>query len=1184
MKLDKNFNQQDFTDWIEEFLPDFLIDIRKVDVPGGFTGVKSINTIGESRLNVRVYIIETDADPSKRRVGLATDSFNLLKNYASPNAIIAYYSEDAPLWRISLLTSTPIWSEGKIITKLSNPKRQSYVLGSKAKIKTPYQFLLSKGKVIDFSDLKSRFSLEVVNKEFYKEISQAFTKLVGGTVANGKSKNSFEPLLKLPSLQDGSQTNLEFAVRLIGRIIFCWFLREKLSETGHSLIPKELVSFDAVNTTQDYYHKILEPIFFEILNKPIRSRKETFINDLFSAIPYLNGGLFSPHEDDFFNYNDDKQAANHNIVVVPDEWLKSFFEVLETYNFTIDENTSFDEDLSIDPEMLGRIFENLLAEINPETGESARKSTGSYYTPRIIVDYMIDESLYLYLKEKTSIEEDKLRSLISYDLEDDISNPLNDEEKDKITQALGLIKILDPACGSGAFPIGALQKIVFILQQIDQNGQLWFKKQIQNTPVELRRVMEREFKEKNFDYIRKLGIIRENIYGIDIQPIATEISRLRCFLTLVVDQSVKDDEENRGVEPLPNLDFKFVTANSLISLPKMREDQMELFDDRNKIEHLKALRDQYFTARNEERKDIMIAFSELQSEMINELIDEHSFTGVSKAELTRRLTDWKPFKHKSTDWFDPEWMFGIKDGFDVVIANPPYVSTKGINDQTKNALAKQFGFSDDLYSHFCFKGIELCKELGVLTYITSKTFWTIQTKKNLRELILRNNFVAIYDTDNPFESVMVDTSVILMQKNNIQREKVLFLNSDGNYSSPKVLKVDKSIYENAVNKVIFRPSPVNLAIYSKYNNQVRTLMDYWWPMISTSKNISKYNNQLEEYRKNLKSGDVTLLGLITDGGVGLQTGNNGGFIGAKEKTKQAQKIIESRPEKLWEVVNKKKTELEFKNEDEVKAFMAQKTEKEIRKLFDSLKDKFGIDLFGKGYIYRIISDEEIADVSKLTKQEMENGINKHKPNFVPYDKGDRDGNRWYLITPFFIEWTEERVNFLKKNSGKVGEGMTVFRNPQFYFKEGFSWNLINGTRTTNDLKFTITASAVNDMASNKLASLINNVSNKYITAVCNSRLINTYTENFINFTVNFPHNSTRQIPIIIPTSKQVLEFENIFDRAFAIKVKQFDGKITENIAEQKLNEIQYELDNKVAKLYGIITEEIEVRERCKYVS
>ncbi len=770
MKLNENFNQPEFIEWIGGFLPDFSGDIRKVDVSKSFQGIKSIQTIGESSLGVRVYVIETEQDPSRRKIGLATESFSLLRDYGTPNAIIVYFSENSSLWRLSLLTSALSWDEGKINKKLSNPKRQSYVLGSKAKVKTPHQYLITKGSIVDFNDLKSRFSLEVVNKEFYKEISHAFIQLVGGQIANGKSKKTVEAQLKLPFVKDQSQTSQEFAVRLIGRIIFCWFLREKRSASGHSLMPKELLSFDASNTIGDYYHKILEPIFFEVLNKPIKSRKETFINDLFSAIPYLNGGLFSPHEDDFFNYNEGKQAINHNIVVVPDLWLKPFFEVLETYNFTIDENTSFDEELSIDPEMLGRIFENLLAEINPETGESARKSTGSYYTPRVIVDYMVDESLHLYLHEKTNVSENKLRSLISYDLEDDNINPLKDEEKDSIAQALGAIKILDPACGSGAFPIGALQKIVFILQQIDQNGQLWFKKQIQNTPIELRKVIEREFQEKNFDYIRKLGIIRENIYGIDIQPIATEISRLRCFLTLVVDERIDDTLENRGIEPLPNLDFKFVTANTLVGLPTTSgsTSQMGLFEDDAGIKELKEVRDMFFNASGFERDQLKLQFAQTQNRMLHKLIDE---SRRGHADMTAKLTSWDPFSHKMSDWFDPEWMFGLKNGFDLVIANPPYIDSEGMVknhlEYLREYLTENYKLTRgnwDIYIAFFEKGFNTLNENGILTYISPDKWISKPFGTELR----KQKFITMYSLLNAgreiFESAKVDSIVSIFHK------------------------------------------------------------------------------------------------------------------------------------------------------------------------------------------------------------------------------------------------------------------------------------------------------------------------------------------------------------------------------------------------------------------------------------
>ncbi|MDY0388006.1 MAG: TaqI-like C-terminal specificity domain-containing protein [Methanolobus sp.] len=742
------FNQQEFSDWIEKFLPDFSMDVRKVDV---FNGVKSITTLGQSALGVRVFIIETEKDPTGRKVGLAKESFNFIKKHATPNALIAYYSDDYPKWRLSLLTSKPEWSEGKIITKLSNPKRQSYVLGPQAKVNTPTRFLLKRETVTDINDLKSRFSLEVVNKEFYKEISESFIKLVGGTLGTGRNQKKYDSKLKLPFIADHSQTSLEFAVRLIGRIIFCWFLREKKSADGTSLMPKELVSLEAISQHSDYYHAVLEPIFFEVLNQQIKSRKDPFYDEPYSLIPYLNGGLFSPHDDDFYKRkNGDLQSQFHNTLIIPDEWFVELFQTLETYHFTIDENTSFDEELSIDPEMLGRIFENLLAEINPETGESARKSTGSYYTPRVIVDYMVDESLLLYLKQKTGIEEDKLRLIISYDLTDDDQCTLEEDEKEKVINALEKIKILDPACGSGAFPIGALQKMVFILQQVDPEGHLWFKKQIQYTSPEIRRVLEREFAHKNFDYIRKLGVIRENIYGIDIQPIATEISRLRCFLTLVVDERIDDSLDNRGIEPLPNLDFKFVTANSLMSLPKLQA-QDELFDDNTQIEKLRELRDQYFTARDEERKDLMLAFSDLQSEMINDLIDKHSWTGVAKAELTRKLTDWKPFKHKSTEWFDPEWMFGIKEGFDVVIANPPYVDSESMaknspeeREQYKEAFTTTKG-NWDLFVPFIEKGVGLLRELGHLSYIIPNKLIAAKYAISLRELISSRTVCEVRD-------------------------------------------------------------------------------------------------------------------------------------------------------------------------------------------------------------------------------------------------------------------------------------------------------------------------------------------------------------------------------------------------------------------------------------------------------
>jgi len=758
MNLEKKYNRDDFLSFLNSFVPKFSKDIRRV-ATNGLQVAKEVFYLGESsELNLSVFEL-THSSSADARVALAMDGFRVMRNSAIYRALVIYRADKGEDWRLSLMTATPeVNQKGKVSQVFSNPRRFSFFLGPSAKVNTPYQFLIKQGAVKDFAELQKRFSLEVVNKEFYKQISENFIKLVGGTLGSGKNKKIYKAILKIPSAPDQSQVSLEFAVRLMGRVIFCWFLREKKSSADVSLMPKELLSLGAIAKYSDYYHQILESIFFEVLNKEPRSREDAYLNESFSLIPYLNGGLFSPHEDDYYKRRNGEQSLYHNTLIIPDEWFVDFFRTLETYNFTIDENTSFDEELSIDPEMLGRIFENLLAEINPETGESARKSTGSYYTPRAIVDYMVDESLFLYLKQQTSIEENKLRAVISYDLSDDSEYTFNESEKRKVIDAIEKLKLLDPACGSGAFPIGALQKIVFILQQIDQDGQLWFKTQIKKASPEIRRVIEREFSHKNFDYIRKLGVIRENIYGIDIQPIATEISRLRCFLTLVVDERVDDSLTNRGIEPLPNLDFKFVTANSLIGLPN--NQQATLFRDQVGIDQLKGLRNQFFNATNSERHQLKDEFKEIQKRMLLQIIKRRSGD-----DITQKLSAWDPFNNKASSWFDPEWMFGIENGFSIVIANPPYVEVEKEKCWVDNYFEVLKGHYD-LYIFFYKKGVDLLSKDGVICYITPHTFLSYSQFENLRKFIIKNLKIVecTSKVSSIFESAVVDNSIFIGKK------------------------------------------------------------------------------------------------------------------------------------------------------------------------------------------------------------------------------------------------------------------------------------------------------------------------------------------------------------------------------------------------------------------------------------
>jgi len=668
----------------------------------------------------------------------------ILKDTQSDSGIFIFY-DSAGNFRFSLIYANYLGNK----RDWSTFKRFTYFVSKEFTNKTFIQRIGDS----DFSSLeniKDAFSVEKVNKEFYKEIAIKFTELVGGQRVVKSKVEKFRPLIKLPGTDDHQKLQ-EFAVRMIGRIVFCWFLKKKKSQNGIPLIPENLLSVSAVEKNKNYYHSVLEKLFFEVLNTKQEERKKFKGYELYKDIPFLNGGLFEPQTDDQY------KPSLVNSLIIPDKWMAEFFNILESYNFTIDENTSIDVELSIDPEMLGRIFENLLAEINPKTGESARKSTGSYYTPRPIVEYMVDESLKQYLITKTDIPESKLSMLLSYSSEE---SEISDKDSVKIINALDEIKILDPACGSGAFPIGILQKMLLILQKIDKKSSKWLEKKLNKIESSvLRKELKEKFNNENLDYIRKLGLIQDSIYGVDIQSIAVEISKLRCFLTLIVDEDVDDKKPNRGIIPLPNLEFKFVAANTLISLP---EEEGSLFDESEYIKQLEGLRDEFFTSYGQDKLEIESDFITIQEKMVKKLL-RNGITGGRAFELA----GWNPFFNEKADWFDPKWMFGIENGFDIVIGNPPYGNILSITE--KSLFAKQYKSYQgnfDVYFFFIELSIRILKNKSITSFITPDTWINIPQAENLRKVVLQNfSILQILKLDaNVFEQAAVNNIVFILKK------------------------------------------------------------------------------------------------------------------------------------------------------------------------------------------------------------------------------------------------------------------------------------------------------------------------------------------------------------------------------------------------------------------------------------
>lgn len=751
-------------------LPDFKADKHEVAFRNDI--FSSVMMLGASdACEVNVFEVKLVDGVHNRRVAITQEMFRILRGLRINNALVAFANADGKNYRISLLTSKYEYDGEKVVRVLSNPRRYSYSLGLGTKTKTAYKFLIGKGKVEDLNDLITRFSVEVVNKQFYSEIATSFTSLVGGD-RDGKH---YEKLLKVYGTEDHNKY-AEFAVRLIGRIMFCWFLREKRSDKNIPLVPDDMLSLDMIRSKTNYYHDILEPLFFELLNTNQKKRKACFQNDYYKQIPYLNGGLFSPQTDDRYKFDQVNNGGQYGIITIPNEWFLKFYQTLGQYNFTVDENTAYDIELSIDPEMLGRIFENLLAEINPETGENAKKSTGSFYTPRDIVDFMVDSSLCEYLKTKTDIDEGKLNALISYSKDDDDLAVFDKSEKKQLIDALYTVTVLDPACGSGAFPIGMLQKVVYILQELDPDANLWFDKATENVGILLKKEFEKKFNAGSLNYIRKLSVIQNSIFGVDIQPIAVEISRLRCFLSLIIEEKVDDTEENRGINPLPNLDFKFIIANSLITL-ESTVLQYSMFENQDDIKRLKDIREEYFNADSERRTELKLEFLQVQQDMLLNTIANYQKQASARYQ---QLSEWKPFENQATSWFDPEWMFGIKDGFDIVIGNPPYLESRHSNfserlkDKLQAQLHSRYGKNfdliprgSDLLIYFYELSLRTIKENGVNVFITQNSWldteYGFKFQKYLRA---KTNVLSIIDSDfKSFETANINTVITVFQGN-----------------------------------------------------------------------------------------------------------------------------------------------------------------------------------------------------------------------------------------------------------------------------------------------------------------------------------------------------------------------------------------------------------------------------------
>ena len=756
--------------------------------------------------------------------------------------------------------------------RLNDPHRAHLDILSELSLEACVQWMNDKKKPKNFDGLLAawlaKLDTEELNKQFYRKLFAWY--------------EWAKEIATFPTDENRTLKPEEHIIRLITRLLFIWFIKEKglvTNELFNKAQIQDLLKEDDFDNGDSYYRAVLQNLFFATLNTEINKRafsKETYdtnrdfscyrykkqmdapdkLLSLFAQTPFINGGLFDcldtwqatgeeSYRIDCFSDNQYKKLSIPNRLFFDEN--RGLLPLLEHYKFTVEENTPIEQEVALDPELLGRVFENLLAAINPATGETARKMTGSYYTPRAIVDYMVEEALVATLSQKcqpTDSNEipwdERLRYLFDYaQMFDDASEWFDDTETDAIVKTISELKILDPAVGSGAFPMGMLHKLTLALRRLDPDNTRWEELQKQlagerskkafnirnqtERNTELTEISDTFERYRDSDFGRKLYLIQNSIFGVDIQPIACQIAKLRFFISLAIEQEPDRDANNFGIKPLPNLETRFVAANTLIGIDLSETE--ELFQDdvvQQLLKEIDGIREKFFLANNrgskrklekqEEKcrtqlekelerqrtewienrqREIEQKIAPLpnakQREQLREK-EQKTFEARKKKfdadfENARKIAQWKPYdQNAKEDWFAPEWMFRLTEGFDIAIGNPPYVRADagGKNAKLRQQIRDSKQYETlyekwDLFVPFIERSYKMLNPGGFTTLIVSDAYCHAKYALKSQEWFLRKSKILRLDFLGKIK--IFDASV----KNVIY----LFQQADGSKNKPE---------------------------------------------------------------------------------------------------------------------------------------------------------------------------------------------------------------------------------------------------------------------------------------------------------------------------------------------------------------------------------------------------------------
>src|SRR5450830_59891 len=1015
-------------------------------------------------------------------------------------------------------------------------------------------------------------NVERVTKRFFEGLNRHFQRLHAAVKEAGEHDASV-----LAGYERAGGAD-RVSLRIVTQILFCYFLQRKgLLEGNRGWLSRQ---FQANIVRGSYYQRVLEPLFYEALARPRGERPPEWERP---GIPFLNGGLF------------ERQYGSVSLpladeIFTTDEGLLGF---LDGWTFTVSEEAADESEIAVDPEMLGKIFENLIS-------DDELKREGTVYTPRPVVQFMCREALVPYLEREAGIDEALARELL---LDDERLPQLADAEgaeralalARRLDDAVARIRVLDPAVGSGAFLLGMMSELIRL-------------RRLCHLALEGREAGAREL------WLWKLDAVERSLFGVDINATAIELCRLRLWLSLLV------EEESGDVHPLPNLEYRTVCADSLrdfvygVEVQQTRSGALSLGFEIDDPSRLVNLRERYFAASDPEMKDgLRSELAAAEDELVGRVF-VRAFENAREA-ATARARDAKaqgeaaleqlPFLQEQCAsrarvfpadlpaFHAPD--VAREGGWHVVIMSPPYVGRKEVAQRFDRAyiadLERHYGRTFDLMIHFGMRAFELARPGGIVSMIFNDSIFTSTDAADFRNQLLAVDgpitLLTIART-KCFEGRQINGGVVVAIEQRDRERPIRYVENYGR--SPSEL-AGASMFSPALrdacaignselwitarrhylrlpHRPLFRPSPEVITVLDRYEecaewqefSRLRGEVGADWEMLSETRRLERWRDeQLRQglYEKLHSSSRFVLLGLTIDGDVGLQTGEDRRFLAAIDGTQEAERAFTNRA-RLEDLLRSHSEAARLFSERRATGDTPDKALLCVTEHYT--ERQIGWPRTG---LIRVVPREAVRR-SRLTNEELTNGI-AEAPFFIPFEKADDSagggGARWIRQNSLVVEWSRDAVELLRKRILAHSGRTPLIRNQHLWGKSGVTWN-----RVGRYLRARVVpeGSIFGDMAPT-VQPTVDWLPVAALLALLNAPVLEFVLRTFLGSLMHIEIGDVRRLPIPVLSDKQAARLDDFGRRALAAKEALDRG----DESAESLIEIEAELDVYTRDLYGI---------------